>query len=58
MLDRQHYMGPFWEGKQKPKSILNETNPLIEQMRAEKAEPEMNPNLNKPKEQQFVNVKR
>jgi hypothetical protein len=28
LLDRQHYRGPFWEGKPKPKSILDENNPL------------------------------
>jgi hypothetical protein len=28
LLDRQYFMGPFWEGKPKPKSIMDFENPL------------------------------
>lgn len=28
LLDRQHFRGPFWEGKPMPKSVLNDQNPF------------------------------
>jgi len=55
LLDRQHYRGPFWEGKPKPTSILDEKSPLYNM---DDAEPQLNPNLTKKKEAQFETVKR
>lgn len=30
MLDRQYFMGPVWDGKEKPKSIMNDEELLLE----------------------------
>lgn len=55
LLDRQHYSGPFWEGRQRNPSILEEENP-----RYEKVEPEAHPDisLQEEKESAFEAVKR
>ena len=55
LLDRQHYSGPFWEGRPKNPSILEEENP-----RYEKVDPEEHPDesLREEKESSFEKVKR
>lgn len=56
MLDRQHYGGPVWDGKGRPKSLMEELkdpNVIFEQGKGEE-----NPNLKKEKEAVFETVKR
>jgi hypothetical protein len=55
LLDRQHYSGPFWEGRSKNPSVLDEENPKYETV-----EPESHPDisLKKEKELAFNQVKR
>ena len=55
LLDRQHYSGPFWEGRPRNPSIIDEENP-----RYEKVEPEAHPDisLREEKENSFEVVKR
>lgn len=54
LLDRQHFRGPVWEGKKIPSSILDEKNPLFNM----DTEGEINPNIAKPKKEEFELVKR
>ena len=54
LLDRQHFRGPVWEGKKIPPSILDEKNPLFNS----DVQPEINPNIAKPKPEAFETVKR
>ena len=54
LLDRQHFRGPMWDGQPLPKSIMDETNPLINM----DVEPEVNPSMLKPKGDCFETVKR
>lgn len=44
-MDRQYFGGPFWDGKPKPKSILDEENPNTLMYSDERPETELNPNL-------------
>lgn len=55
LLDRQHYSGPFWEGRKRNPSILDEENPKYE-----KVDPEPHPSesLREEKENAFDVVKR
>ena len=54
LLDRQHYGGPVWEGVGRPKSIMDEENPIFDM----EGEPEENPNLVREKEPVWETVKR
>jgi len=54
LLDRQHFRGPFWEGKKLPTSIMDEKNPIFNM----DVEPEANPNIAKPKKVDWETVKR
>lgn len=58
-MDRMHYRGPFWEGKPKPRSVLDESNPL--QMGFaddEKPQAEVHPSMSEEKEERWEKVKR
>lgn len=58
LLDRQHFQGPFWQGRPKPTSVLDENNPLTQVYSDEEPKAEMNPALTKPKEENWEKVKR
>ncbi|CAD8212476.1 unnamed protein product [Paramecium pentaurelia] len=58
LLDRQHFSGPFWEGKPMPKSILDEDNPNTLMFSDERPEKELNPNTKQEKQGKFERVKR
>ncbi|CAK69075.1 unnamed protein product (macronuclear) [Paramecium tetraurelia] len=58
LLDRQHFSGPFWEGKPMPKSILDEENPNTLMYSDERPEKELNPNLKQERSGKFEKVKR
>ena len=55
LLDRQHYSGPFWEGRPRNPSVIDEENPKYE-----KVDPEPHPDesLRAEKESSFEKVKR
>lgn len=55
LLDRQHYSGPFWEGRKRNPSILDEENPKYEKVDPEPHPPE---SLREEKENAFEVVKR
>lgn len=40
LLDRQHFMGPFWEGRPRNPSILDEESPRYHKVDPEKPPPE------------------
>ena len=54
LLDRQHFGGPVWEGIGRPKSIMEEENPIFDL----EGEPEENPNLTQEKKVVWETVKR
>ena len=55
LLDRQHFSGPFWEGRPKNPSIIDEENPVYERVEPQAHPPE---ELRKEKEEAFDTVKR
>lgn len=55
LMDRVHYSGPFWEGRPRNISVLDEENPQYEHVEPEQHPPE---SLREEKENSFVAVKR
>lgn len=48
----------MWEGREKPKSILDEKYPHVPLYNTEKPKGEVNPNVGAPKQLRFEKVKR
>ena len=56
LLDRQHFSGPFWEGRPRNPSIIDEVNPVYDRVEPEPHPPE---SLRKAKEEDaFETIKR
>jgi hypothetical protein len=55
LLDRQHYSGPFWEGRKRNPSIIDEENPRYDNVAPE---PHPDESLRAEKESSFEAVKR